>query len=214
MTCWRCGEWSDDAARLQLTGLTGAAVADLVAALAGGEPDGDLLRLADGAAGNPLYLTELVAALARGSSLTVTEAGAAELASDSAPGSLSAAIADRLGFVAGPVREVLRAAALLGTDFAVTDLAIVLGRSVADLIPAVRRGLCRRRAGRVRQRPGVPASADPGGAVRRDADAGTRRLAPRRGARPRRGGRAGGPGGPADAAGRRRTRAMLDRAGG
>ena len=36
-----------------------------------------------------------------------------------------------------PVREVLRAAALLGTDFAVADLAIVLGRSVADLIPAV-----------------------------------------------------------------------------
>ena len=39
--------------------------------------------------------------------------------------------------MAGPVREVLRAAALLGMDFAVPDLAIVLGRSVADLIPAV-----------------------------------------------------------------------------
>ena len=127
----------DDAARLQLTGLTGAAVADLVAALAGGKPDGNLLRLADGAAGNPLYVTELVAALARSSSLTITEAGAAELASGSAPGSLSAAIADRLGFVAGPMREVLRAAALLGVEFAVPDLAIVLGRSVADLIPAV-----------------------------------------------------------------------------
>ena len=126
-----------DAARLQLTGLTEAAVADLVAALAGGRPDGNLLRLADGAAGNPLYVTELVAALARSSSLTITEAGAAELASGSAPGSLSAAIADRLGFVAGPVREVLRAAALLGVDFAVPDLAIVLGRSVADLVPAV-----------------------------------------------------------------------------
>ena len=39
--------------------------------------------------------------------------------------------------MAGPVREVLRAAALLGMDFAVPDLAIVLGRGVADLIPAV-----------------------------------------------------------------------------
>ncbi|MGO8890075.1 MAG: ATP-binding protein, partial [Streptosporangiaceae bacterium] len=126
-----------DDARLQLTGLTGVAAADLVAALAGGKPDDNLLRLADGAAGNPLYLTELVAALTRSSSLTVTEAGAAELAGGSAPSSLSAAIADRLGFVAGPVREVLRAAALLGTDFAVSDLAIVLGRSVADLVPAV-----------------------------------------------------------------------------
>ena len=126
-----------DAARLQLTELTGTAVADLVAALAGGRPDGNLLRLAGGAAGNPLYVTELVAALARGSSLTITEAGAAELASGSAPSSLSAAIADRLGFVAGPTREVLKAAALLGMEFAVPDLAIVLDRSVADLIPAV-----------------------------------------------------------------------------
>jgi DNA-binding CsgD family transcriptional regulator len=126
-----------DAVRLQLTGLTETAVTDLAAALAGGRPDGNLLRLADGAAGNPLYVTELVAALARGASLTITDAGAAELASGSAPGSLSAAIADRLGFVAGPVREVLRAAALLGVDFAIPDLAIVLGRGVADLIPAV-----------------------------------------------------------------------------
>ncbi|MGH3224260.1 MAG: ATP-binding protein [Streptosporangiaceae bacterium] len=126
-----------DADRLQLAGLTAPAVADLVAALAGGKPGGNLLRLADGAAGNPLYVTELVAALARGSSLTITEAGSAELAGGSAPGSLSAAIADRLGFAAGPVRDVLRAAALLGVDFAVHDLAIVLHRGVADLIPAV-----------------------------------------------------------------------------
>jgi DNA-binding CsgD family transcriptional regulator len=128
---------ADDAARLELTGLTAAAVADLVATLAGGKPGGNLLQLADGAAGNPLYVSELVAALARGSSLSITEAGTAELAGGSAPGSLSAAIADRLGFVAGSVRDVLRAAALLGVDFAVPDLAVVLGRSVPDLIPAV-----------------------------------------------------------------------------
>jgi DNA-binding CsgD family transcriptional regulator/tetratricopeptide (TPR) repeat protein len=126
-----------DAGRLPLTGLSEAAAADLVAALAGGKPDEDLLVLAAGAAGNPLYLTELVAALIRGSRLSVTEAGVAELASGSAPESLSAAIADRLGFVAGPAREVLRAAALLGMDFAVPDLAVVLGRQVPDLIPAV-----------------------------------------------------------------------------
>jgi len=126
-----------DAVRLELTRLSETAVADLVTALAGGRPDHGLLQLADGAAGNPLYVTELVAALARGSGLTITEAGAAELAGGPAPGSLSAAIADRLGFAAGPLRDVLRAAALLGVDFAVRDLAIVLGRSVPDLIPAV-----------------------------------------------------------------------------
>src|SRR5947207_426500 len=126
-----------EAARLQLTGLADEAVTDLVAALAGGRPDGNLMQLAEGAAGNPLYVTELVAALTRSAQLTVTDAGAAELAGGSAPASLSAAIADRLGFVAGPVRDVLRAAALLGVDFAVSDLAIVLGRGVPDLIPVV-----------------------------------------------------------------------------
>src|SRR5579863_3889665 len=127
----------DDSARLQLTRLTEPAVTDLVAALAGGKPADELLQLADGAAGNPLYLTELVAALDRGSCLTVTDAGVVELIDGPAPSSLSAAIADRLDFVAGPVRDVLRAAALLGVDFAVPDLAIVLDRGVAELIPAV-----------------------------------------------------------------------------
>jgi DNA-binding CsgD family transcriptional regulator len=126
-----------DAIRLRLIGLTEPAVTDLVAGLVGGHPDGELLRLARGAAGNPLYITELVAALARSSGVTVTGAGTAELTSGSAPGSLSAAIADRLGFVSGPAREVLRAAALLGVDVAVPDLATVLGRGVADLLPAI-----------------------------------------------------------------------------
>jgi DNA-binding CsgD family transcriptional regulator len=126
-----------DAGRLQLTGLAEDAVLDLVGTLAGGTPDERLMRLARDAAGNPLYVTELIAALTRGSSLVVTDAGAAELISGPVPGSLSAAIADRLGFVSGPVREVLQAAALLGVEFAVPDLATVLGRSVADLIPAV-----------------------------------------------------------------------------
>ncbi len=126
-----------DAARLTLAGLDNAAVAELVTALAGGRPDDRLLRLAAGAAGNPLYVTELVAALARSSGLSVTDAGAARLTRSPAPSSLSAAIADRLGFVSGSVREVLRAAALLGVEFAVPDLAVVSGRAVADLVPAV-----------------------------------------------------------------------------
>jgi DNA-binding CsgD family transcriptional regulator len=126
-----------DTARLQLTGLSSDATSDLLSTLAGGRPDDNLLQLAAGAAGNPLYVTELVAALDRSSGLAITETGTAALASGSAPGSLSAAIADRLGFVTGATREVLKAAALLGMEFAVPDLGIVLERSVADLVPAV-----------------------------------------------------------------------------
>ena len=94
------------------------------------------MQLADGAAGNPLYLTELVDALARSSGLTVSDAGTVELTSGHPPESLSAAIAN-VPLRPPWVREILRAAALLGVDFAVPDLAIVLGRGVADLVPAV-----------------------------------------------------------------------------
>src|SRR5262249_34433842 len=126
-----------DAARLQLTRLPDKAVAELVTALAGGTPGEDLLQLAEGAAGNPLYVTELVAALARSSRLTVTGTGAIGLVSGRSPASLSAAIADRLDFISAPALEVLQAAALLGVDFAVADLTIVLERHIADLKPAI-----------------------------------------------------------------------------
>ena len=82
--------------RIQLRRLPEGSVTELVETLAGGKPDDELMHLADGAAGNPLYLTELVDALARSSGLTVSDAGTAELTSEHAPGSLSAAIADRL----------------------------------------------------------------------------------------------------------------------
>ena len=128
---------ADLAERFQLGGLPEGSVTELVRALAGGKPDDELMHLANGAAGNPLYLTELVGALARSSGLSVSDSGTAELTSEHAPESLPAAIADRLGFVPSWVREVLRAAALLGVEFAVPDLATVLGRGIADLVPAV-----------------------------------------------------------------------------
>jgi DNA-binding CsgD family transcriptional regulator len=127
----------DDDARVQLAALPQPAVAELVKELAGGQPDTGLLRLAAGAAGNPLYLTELLAALDRSGGIAVTASGTARLAAETVPESLPAAIADRLGFVSMGTREVLRAAALLGVEFAVPDLTTVLGRSVAEVVPAL-----------------------------------------------------------------------------
>ena len=127
---------ADLAERFQLCGLPDGSVTELVGTLAGGKPGDELMHLADGAAGNPLYLTELVDALARSSGLAVSDSGTVELTCEHAPESLPAAIADRLGFVPSWIREVLRAAALLGVEFAVSDLATVLGRGIVDLIPA------------------------------------------------------------------------------
>jgi len=127
----------DDAHRVQLGSLTEPAVVELVGALAGGRPDAALIDLAVGAAGNPLYLTEMLAALARSGGITVTTTGAAHLAAAAVPDSLPGAIADRLGFVSATTREVLRAAALLGVEFEITDLTAVLNRTVAALVPAL-----------------------------------------------------------------------------
>jgi DNA-binding CsgD family transcriptional regulator len=127
----------DDAHRVQLGSLPRPAVAQLVGTLVGARPDTDLLRLAAGAAGNPLYLTEMLAALARSGGISVTPSGTAQLAAGAVPDSLPGAIADRLGFVSAPTREVLRAAALLGVEFAIADLTAVLGRTVAALVSAI-----------------------------------------------------------------------------
>jgi DNA-binding CsgD family transcriptional regulator len=127
----------EDGHRVQLGSLSQPAVAELVGTLTGGRPDTGLLRLAVGAAGNPLYLTEMLAALARSGGIAVTPAGSAQLAKGTVPDSLPGVIADRLGFVSASTREVLRAAALLGVEFAITDLTAVIGRTVAALVPAL-----------------------------------------------------------------------------
>jgi ATP/maltotriose-dependent transcriptional regulator MalT len=119
---------------VSLTSFTTDETAELVGTLAGGAPGPRLLKLAEGAAGNPLYLTELVEALARGGALDA-EGEIVEATSDHTPGSLSAAITDRLEFLSPAAREVVRVAALLGLDFAVSELAVVSGRRLTDLLP-------------------------------------------------------------------------------
>ena len=79
----------------------------------------------------------MFAALSRSGGIAVSSSGTARLAADSVPDSLPGAIADRLGFVSAPTRRVLRAAALLGVEFALTDLTAILGQSVAELVSAI-----------------------------------------------------------------------------
>ena len=122
---------------IHLNGLPGNAIVDLVATISDGEPSADLLRLADDAAGNPLYLTELMDALVRSERLKVNDSGAVEVTGGPVPDSLVAAIGHRLDFLPKEVRTVLQAAALLGVDFLVSDLAIVLDCRVAELVPAI-----------------------------------------------------------------------------
>jgi DNA-binding CsgD family transcriptional regulator len=125
------------AERLRVGRLEEPAVLELVAARTGGKPGVRLEELAAGAAGNPLYLIELLDALSRSSCLEVDTAGVAELTGTATPDSLPEAIADRLGFLSEAARTVLRAAALLGDGFSVADLVTVTNSSLAGLLPAL-----------------------------------------------------------------------------
>src|SRR3984957_3905857 len=80
----------DEGNRIQLDALPQSTVAELVGTLAGGQPDAGLLRLGAGAAGSPLYLTELLAALGRSGGIAVNPSGTAQLAAETVPDSLPA----------------------------------------------------------------------------------------------------------------------------
>jgi len=125
------------AAMVALEALPPEPVAELVGGLLGVEVVGPgLRRTVQGAAGNPLYVREMVDALAREGRLR-RDGGTAELVAGEpgagVPVSLAAVISDRLGFVSDQTLGVLRAAALLGADFSVGDLAVVAGRPVPEL---------------------------------------------------------------------------------
>lgn len=124
--------------RIPLAPLADVAATALAATVAGGTPDPGLARLVRDAAGNPLYVVELVEALRRAGAITVDGDGTARLTAAGVPSSLSAAIADRIGFLSGAVRPVLDAAAMLGVDFSVAELAAVTGMRVVGLVPALR----------------------------------------------------------------------------
>jgi DNA-binding CsgD family transcriptional regulator/tetratricopeptide (TPR) repeat protein len=111
--------------------LPGTDVTALVTAMVGAPPGGGLRQLAAQAAGNPLYVRELVDALLRERAVPVN--GSVAPAAERLPASLAAVLDDRLSSVSTETAQTLRTAALLGGRFAVTDLAAVLGRPGSDL---------------------------------------------------------------------------------
>ena len=118
--------------------LTGTDVTALVTGMVGASPGDSLRQLTAQAAGNPLYVRELVDALLREGVLrggAVAEVGPA---GERLPPSLAAVLDDRLSLVSAATAQTLRTAALLGGRFAATDLAAVLRRPVPDLAASLR----------------------------------------------------------------------------
>jgi DNA-binding CsgD family transcriptional regulator len=105
-----------------------------------------LIDLAAQTSGNPLYMRELVESLVREGGVTVGErAELREASLSTVRRSLAAAVDSRLSFVGSNTLDVLRMAALLGREFAVTEVAALLGRSTIgisdDLQEAVAAGI-------------------------------------------------------------------------
>jgi DNA-binding CsgD family transcriptional regulator/tetratricopeptide (TPR) repeat protein len=134
--------------RLQLTPLEAETWPLLVESACGVKPGDDLLRRVAAAGGNPLFVTELVSALMR---TQTTPSGSS--AADALPAGLAETILHRLSFLSADTLHVLGMASVLGGVFSVTELSLLSGRLVAQLLgplsEALRTGVLSEQADRL-----------------------------------------------------------------
>ncbi len=122
---------------LRLGPLPAADVEELLAGVLAAAPGPRLSRQVAGAAGNPFFVLELVAALLADGALRVGGDGA-EIDVVAFPPGLAVAVLHRLSFLPDEVLDVVRMASMLGSRFQVQDLAAALGRTVVSLAPCLR----------------------------------------------------------------------------
>lgn len=126
--------------RLLLSGVDDPAVASIVTALAGAPPGPKLTARLAGAAGNPLYISELVRGLHDDGRLTVCD-GVIEIdgaGDDSMPPTLRQTLISRLSSLPPTSLDALRLASLLGREFTLSDLATISGHTVVEVAAVLR----------------------------------------------------------------------------
>lgn len=122
----------------------------LLSDLLGGPPGPRLTALARGAAGNPLYIAQLVEAMQSAGQVTARD-GLADVETSELPSSFRGAVLGRIGGLPAETVRALRGAAVLGTSVDVAEVA-ALSRAtalavLADLDPAITAGLLVERGG-------------------------------------------------------------------
>jgi DNA-binding CsgD family transcriptional regulator/tetratricopeptide (TPR) repeat protein len=130
----------DDGVHLRLGALETEAARGLAAALLDAEPGRRLAQHLDGTAGNPLFVVELIGALGDEGALRLAD-GRAEVSEAGLPPTLRLTILRRLSFLPQGVLDTLGAASALGSSFSVDDLALLLERSIPDLLGPLREAL-------------------------------------------------------------------------
>ena len=109
----------------------------LVAALLDATPGPRLLAETAKAGGNPLFLTELIAALHAADAIS-RDNGTAEYKGGGLPDSLRLLILRRLSHLPEETLDILRLSSVLGGSFSIADLSVVTGRRASELAPLVR----------------------------------------------------------------------------
>jgi DNA-binding CsgD family transcriptional regulator/tetratricopeptide (TPR) repeat protein len=133
---------------LVLPPLDEPATAALAGQVTAGTPAPRLLAEIRTAGGNPLYVIEMLRALAADGRMSVV-GGVADIAGDGAengagnrprnriPESLRRTLQRRMGALSAPTLNLLRLAAVLGATFLPAELVQLAGRPLAELLPAV-----------------------------------------------------------------------------
>jgi DNA-binding CsgD family transcriptional regulator len=131
---------ADGMLHLALAPLDTAAVLELAAVLIGARAGPSLERQLASAAGNPLFVRELLGALEEDQAIALSD-GVAELSRVSLPRSLRLTILRRVGMLGEGTVALLRTASLLGGAFSLADLGAVAGldvRAVWDVLEGAR----------------------------------------------------------------------------
>ncbi|WP_431898412.1 helix-turn-helix transcriptional regulator [Nonomuraea sp. bgisy101] len=131
---------AEGATRIELGPLPTDAVAALVADFLPAPPGREVMELVAGAEGNPLLLTELLAGLCDEGVVHVA-GGQSRLISERLPQRLKRAVGRRLERLSGQARQVVETAAVLGGSFLPEDVAEVLGRTPAAILPALQEAM-------------------------------------------------------------------------
>jgi DNA-binding NarL/FixJ family response regulator len=115
-------------------------VEDIATRLLGGVPDDALMRILAGVRGHPFLLTELLHGMLQ-DDLVVLGHGLSRLAAWSIPRRFARSVLHRLARFPRATRDALETAAILGTPFAIAELAAVADMSPATLLAVLRQAL-------------------------------------------------------------------------
>jgi DNA-binding CsgD family transcriptional regulator/tetratricopeptide (TPR) repeat protein len=122
---------------MRLGRLSDRAVQDIVSDVVGAAPGTELLAEVAGAAGNPMFVTELLNAIVEAGHLHSRDGHAEVTSTSTSSPSLRLTILRRLSALPEDALQILRTGSLLGSSFSTTELSSIMARPATELLPAL-----------------------------------------------------------------------------